>query len=271
MIKNNTLIVANEQSSGKGRGGNNFYSPADCGIYMSLVFKPEFETQAFTLITTYAATVCASTIEKICNCKIRIKWVNDLFNDMGKIAGILTESQYLPIQHSCGAPEGEGTQNNQAAVAVKTGALEQAGTPNENGTLEQAATPWIIVGIGINVFEPLLGYPDCLASHISSLYKAGDIHNIDSDKLRAKIIANIANTFIENCEQIPSKAHLAQYRKRSFIEGLKVQITEQKTQYSAKVLCINDDFSLQVLLEDGSEKSLIDGQVKIPSHAFLAN
>jgi BirA family transcriptional regulator, biotin operon repressor / biotin---[acetyl-CoA-carboxylase] ligase len=225
-IKRNSLIVTDEQSAGKGRGCNAFYSPANTGIYMTLAFKPPFGQENFTLVTTYAAVVCAQAIEKTCNTKIRIKWVNDIFNELGKIGGILTE------------------------------------TINTSGKLEDQ---WIIVGIGINIFEPLLGYPDHLVDHISSIYGARAIHNLNSNDIRAQIIADTVNSFMDGLSVIPLKPHLSEYRQRSFLTNKIVEIEENDSCYKAKVIGTDDDFALHILLEDGTERTLIDGEAKIPS------
>lgn len=108
-----TLVIANEQSAGKGRYGRSFESPKDSGIYMSLILKPEeLSYNHPTLITSYAAVVVTNVIQEMTGKEVQIKWVNDLFYLNKKVCGILTE----------------------------------AVTDFESGTME-----WIVLGIGINL------------------------------------------------------------------------------------------------------------------------
>ncbi len=193
---------------------------------MTLAFKPPFEQKDFTYITTYAATKCACAIENTCDTKIKIKWVNDIYNELGKIGGILTE------------------------------------TINPTGKNEDQ---WIIVGIGINIFEPLLGYPDHLVNHISSIYNSRAIQNLNSNDIRAQIIAKTVNSFMNDLNLIPLKPHLNEYKKRSLLTNKIVEIEENGNSFQAKVISIDDNFALHVLLEDGTERKLVDGQVRIPS------
>lgn len=96
MIMNNavhgTVILAEEQLSGKGRMGRDFYSPSESGIYMSIILKPTLNMSDSVLITTAAAVAVSLAIEKITGVITRIKWVNDIYLNDKKICGILTEA-----------------------------------------------------------------------------------------------------------------------------------------------------------------------------------
>lgn len=86
------LVVANEQTAGRGRQGKSFYSPADTGIYFTLVTRPYLPLQNAVTATTAAAVAVCRAIEKLTDKKPEIKWVNDVFVDGKKICGILTEA-----------------------------------------------------------------------------------------------------------------------------------------------------------------------------------
>lgn len=85
------LVIAEEQSEGKGRLGRSFYSPAETGIYMTLVYPFDQDIQFALRVTTMTSVAVAKAIEKLTGMEIGIKWVNDLFLGNKKIAGILTE------------------------------------------------------------------------------------------------------------------------------------------------------------------------------------
>ncbi|MEI7884991.1 MAG: biotin--[acetyl-CoA-carboxylase] ligase [Clostridia bacterium] len=90
--KNGSIIVAEEQTAGKGRFGRAFFSPAQTGIYLSLILRPDLAISQAALVTTAAAVAICRTIAKLTNLAPRIKWVNDIFLNDKKIAGILTEA-----------------------------------------------------------------------------------------------------------------------------------------------------------------------------------
>lgn len=86
------LLVANEQTAGRGRQGKSFYSPADTGVYFSLVLQPKVSLQNAVSATTAAAVAVCRAVETLTDAKPQIKWVNDVYLDGSKICGILTEA-----------------------------------------------------------------------------------------------------------------------------------------------------------------------------------
>lgn len=82
------VISANMQTAGRGRTGKSFYSPADTGLYFSLL---TYAPKNVTLITPAAGVAVCKAVEELTPVKPRIKWVNDVFAGGKKICGILTE------------------------------------------------------------------------------------------------------------------------------------------------------------------------------------
>ncbi|MDO4546128.1 MAG: biotin--[acetyl-CoA-carboxylase] ligase [Bacillota bacterium] len=85
-----TVIIARQQTAGRGRLGRSFFSPRE-GLYMSLIVKPDFDLSRSVLVTSAAAVAVAESLEKVCGADAKIKWVNDVFVDGKKVCGILTE------------------------------------------------------------------------------------------------------------------------------------------------------------------------------------
>lgn len=115
-----TVIVAAEQTAGRGRFARSFFSPGDSGVYFSILLRPQVTADAAVLITTAAAVAVAEAAEALSGRKADIKWVNDVLIDNKKICGILTE----------------------AALNLESGTLDYA-----------------VLGIGVNVYEPEGGFP----------------------------------------------------------------------------------------------------------------
>lgn len=92
--KEGTVIVADAQEKGRGRRGKSFFSPADTGLYMSFLLRPKLPPEEALFITTATAVAVARAIESVTKKRALIKWVNDVYLDERKVAGILTESAF---------------------------------------------------------------------------------------------------------------------------------------------------------------------------------
>lgn len=85
-------VVAREQTAGRGTQGRRWLSPRDAGIYLSLVRLDAGTVTPDTALHTLAAGVgCAEAIEAVTDVSVRLKAINDLIADGGKLGGILTE------------------------------------------------------------------------------------------------------------------------------------------------------------------------------------
>ena len=116
------LIVACEQTDGRGRYGRQFFSPGDTGVYLSLLLRPTaYSPQQATCLTAAAAAAMCQAIEAVTGQQPGIKWVNDIFLHGKKVCGILTE----------------------AAVGLETGTLN-----------------YMVLGAGVNLYPPAEGFPE---------------------------------------------------------------------------------------------------------------
>ncbi|BCV24314.1 biotin--[acetyl-CoA-carboxylase] ligase [Gelria sp. Kuro-4] len=86
-----TLVVAEEQKSGRGRRGRAWSSPPRVGIWASLLLRPAFLPSQAPLLTLTAAVAGAEAIRRVTGLTAGIKWPNDLLIGGRKVAGILME------------------------------------------------------------------------------------------------------------------------------------------------------------------------------------
>jgi BirA family biotin operon repressor/biotin-[acetyl-CoA-carboxylase] ligase len=84
------LVVAEQQTAGRGRRGRTWESPAGKNLYASLVLRPELPPQRAPELTLLAAVAVAETLRGE-GVQASIKWPNDVLAADRKIAGILTE------------------------------------------------------------------------------------------------------------------------------------------------------------------------------------
>lgn len=125
------ILVAVEQTAGRGRMDRRFYSPAGSGVYMSFLLRPPYSASQSLYITAAAAVAVAEAIESAAEQEAQIKWVNDVYLRGKKACGILTE----------------------AAFDMETKRLSYA-----------------VLGIGINMRPPADGFPDELSPIVTSVF-----------------------------------------------------------------------------------------------------
>ena len=89
-----TLIVAEQQTAGRGRNGRAFHS-TNSGIYFSLLFYPNLELAQIQYMTVIAAVAVieAIAVESHGVIQPQIKWLNDIYVNMRKVCGILAEGK----------------------------------------------------------------------------------------------------------------------------------------------------------------------------------
>ncbi|WP_243296799.1 biotin--[acetyl-CoA-carboxylase] ligase [Bacillus litorisediminis] len=88
-----TLVLADQQQSGRGRMDRPWFSPKGTGIWMSLILRPRLLPAQTPQLTLLTAVAVAQAIEEVTGITPSIKWPNDLLIDGKKCTGILTELQ----------------------------------------------------------------------------------------------------------------------------------------------------------------------------------
>ncbi|MFW5988530.1 MAG: biotin--[acetyl-CoA-carboxylase] ligase [bacterium] len=93
-----TVIVAEEQTEGKGRLGRSWFSPAETGLFISIILRPQLAPTKAPFLTIVASLAVVDAINKtLSNIKstddndLEIKWPNDILLNKKKISGILSE------------------------------------------------------------------------------------------------------------------------------------------------------------------------------------
>jgi BirA family biotin operon repressor/biotin-[acetyl-CoA-carboxylase] ligase len=214
-----TVLVAAMQTDGKGRMGRRFYSPADTGVYMSILLRPVsiLSSKALRLTTMAAVAVCEA-IESVSGKSALIKWVNDVYVDGKKVCGILTEG----------------------SVSLETGSLDYA-----------------ILGVGINIYCPEKGFP----AEIENI--AGYIFDEKERYVRNKISASFLNNFFKYYLSGDLDSYIAEYRRRCFVIGKKIEVINGEKSRNAVAVDIDSSCQLIVRYEDGMSEHLSAGEISI--------
>lgn len=92
-----TVILADQQTGGRGRMGRSFCSAGGAGIYLSVILRPNCRATELMHLTCAVAVAACDAVEQICGFRPGIKWINDLIAQGKKLGGILTELSLDPV------------------------------------------------------------------------------------------------------------------------------------------------------------------------------
>ena len=211
-----SVFIADEQSAGRGRRGRSFVSNAGAGIYITILDHPTATGADATRVTARAAVALSRAVELVADVCCDIKWVNDLYLGGKKLAGILVE-----------------------------GAMS-----------EEGKTPYIIVGMGINV------YKNAISEEISDI--ATSIESETGMRIdRSALAAEIINQLLFVTEKMTEDEIFREYRSRSFVIGRQVNVIKLTETYGAHVLDVQKDYSLLIEKDGGDRESLFTGEVSL--------
>jgi BirA family transcriptional regulator, biotin operon repressor / biotin---[acetyl-CoA-carboxylase] ligase len=88
-----TVVLANQQTAGRGRAGKSWASGSEAGIWLTLVERPA-DMSGLQVLSLRAGLRAAEALDRFATEPIRLKWPNDLYVDAGKLGGILVEARW---------------------------------------------------------------------------------------------------------------------------------------------------------------------------------
>ena len=221
--ENGTVVIAKEQTSGRGRLSRPFVSPPGTGVYLTILLRPEISVADLNLVTLLSALAAADAIEELSGVRPGIKWTNDLFLGGRKICGILTECSV------------EG----------------------ESGLVSYA-----VVGIGMNLLHNPEDFPPELREIAASVKMQTGV-SIDPADYAASLLDHFEKYFYRQRFPENRASFLEQYRRDLFFLGQKVQVCGLRESYPATALDVDDSGCLLVRREDGSITALNSGEISI--------
>lgn len=92
------IVLAEEQSAGRGRAGRTWHSERAAGIYVTLLLRPKLAPVQAPLLTMMAGLSAHAAVEAVTGLAVDLKWPNDLIIRGKKAGGILTEMHAEPAQ-----------------------------------------------------------------------------------------------------------------------------------------------------------------------------
>ena len=208
-VEHGTLVLADAQTSGRGRMARSWFSPPGVNLYASLVIRTAINAERMTewlsWLPLMAALSAAQAIESVTKEPIAIKWPNDLLIHERKMGGILCES----------------------------GSSATAG-------------PFQVIGIGINVNGALEDFPDDLRPFATTIrHETGGV--IDRNRLMAHLLIELESS-LERFLSCGADALTIAYRRRCTTIGKAVKaVLADGTEYMGVAEGIEEDGSLILL------------------------
>lgn len=87
------VVIARQQTQGRGRRGRDWISAPDAGLWFSMVLRPQIAREQYTLLPFAAALATADACQITAGALPDIKWPNDLLLGGRKVTGILVEGE----------------------------------------------------------------------------------------------------------------------------------------------------------------------------------
>ncbi|MEO6446767.1 MAG: biotin--[acetyl-CoA-carboxylase] ligase [Gemmatimonadaceae bacterium] len=88
-----TVVLADEQTHGRGRGGRSWTSEAERGLWLTLLERPA-DAGALDVLSLRVGLAAAGVLDRHADAPVQLKWPNDLMLPAGKLAGILIETRW---------------------------------------------------------------------------------------------------------------------------------------------------------------------------------
>lgn len=228
-----TLVVADQQVSGKGRRGRAWASPKGTGISMSLALRPTFapsKAPMLTLVMAYSVVNAMKRyIAEMDNVEVQIKWPNDIVINGKKVCGILTEM-----------------------------------------STEIDYINYVVIGVGINA--NMESFPEELQEVATSLKlelqkQANQELLTDCRVHRARLIGYILEEFEQQYEQFCIVGNLSflqeEYNKCLVNMDRQVRVLEPGNEYEAFAMGIDEQGELLVRCDNGEIRKVYAGEVSV--------
>ncbi|TDY61781.1 BirA family biotin operon repressor/biotin-[acetyl-CoA-carboxylase] ligase [Aminivibrio pyruvatiphilus] len=133
------VVIAEEQTKGRGRRDRTWVSPRGAGLYFSVFFRPRMLPGRLQLVNLAAGLAVREAIRSVCGREVSLKWPNDLLFRGRKICGILSEASSDPerIRDCC---TGIGINISLSREDLAGGGLENAASLGwETGPVHRGA------------------------------------------------------------------------------------------------------------------------------------
>jgi len=220
-----SLVVADEQTAGRGRGARHWFTPPGSALAMSLILRPALPEEGgqITRVAGLGALGVCGALQQSYRLPAEIKWPNDVLVRGRKVAGVLAEASWVG--------------NRLSAV---------------------------ILGIGINVAPNSIPQDDWVGYH-DRPFPATCVEAAAGEPVaRLALLRVVLAELLDWLPRLSSPEFIRAWSERLAFRGDWVQVVASKTEsLEGRIVNLNGDGSLRVELRSGESKSLQVGEIHL--------
>lgn len=221
----NSLVIADKQTAGRGRGTRHWFTPPGAALAFSLILRPEIPENdgQITRITGLGALGVSKALRRCCGLQAEIKWPNDVIIQGKKICGILAEAAWLGSDLSA-----------------------------------------VVLGIGINVASSAVPADDWIGHH-DWPFPAGSVEEALGKPVdRESLLHAILLETLELLPRLSEPHFIQAWRERLAFLGDWVQVVTSETELlEGQVAGLSEDGSLMLRLRSGKQVTLQVGEIHL--------
>lgn len=221
------IVVAEEQTAGRGRMDRRWIAPPGSSLLCSILFRPDLSPDRATRLTMLSSMAAADAVERVTGLRVLIKWPNDLIVASGDAQASL------------------GRWRKLGGILTETGMVG-------------AGLDFAVVGIGINVNVPRDELPDLAPNATSLLVESG--REVDRSVLLAELMEGVALRY-EHLRRGHNPR--AEWSTRLATLGQRVQVTTMEGVLEGLAEAVDEDGALLLRTADGAVHRLVSGDVTL--------
>ncbi|MBU0702746.1 MAG: biotin--[acetyl-CoA-carboxylase] ligase [Chloroflexi bacterium] len=222
-----TIVVADEQTAGRGRMSRRWLAPPGACLLCSLLFRPELPLTQAQWLTMLCSLAAADAVEKVTGLRVALKWPNDLI----------------------AKPQ---TPNPKSQAWKKL-----AGVLTETGVIGKRLD-FAVVGIGINVNVPPDALPTLAPDAASILAETG--RQVDRVTLLAAMLAGVEARY----ERLRAgTSPRTEWAARLATLGQRVDVATSRGVLAGVAESVDEDGALLLRASDGALRRLLAGDVTL--------
>jgi BirA family biotin operon repressor/biotin-[acetyl-CoA-carboxylase] ligase len=222
-----TLVLADQQTAGRGRLGRSWQSPPGSGLWLSFILRPKLSLEIAGALPLAISVVVAETVSAICGKPFTVKWPNDILANNRKVCGILCETQ-----------------------------ISSTVTDFESGSNQ---LDYIVAGIGINVNQHARDFSSDWRRRATSLAMIAN-HPLDRQNVLVTLVQHLDKALFANLPQaLP--ALLSRWRALCPELGKPIVLRQAQKAITGIFDDIGEGGELILRLADGQRKAYSGGEV----------